>query len=97
VSRVHTPTRGISDIAAKIYWKSRYTSCHHGHPAHVPELELFKDATVRENVVLGAAFRYRAPVMLDLLGLSRESELKATARAEKLLGVLDLAQHAARW
>jgi branched-chain amino acid transport system ATP-binding protein len=95
VSRVHRPTGG----QIRYRGEDLLTRQIHQLPAlgirrTFQNLELFKDATVRENVVLGAAFRYRAPVMLDLLGLSRESERKATARAEKLLGVLDLAQHA---
>src|SRR5258708_728599 len=40
-------------------------------------LELFKDATVRENLVLGAAFRYRASVLADLW-CRRSSGTRAT-------------------
>jgi len=59
-------------------------------------LELFRDVTVRENVVLGAAFRYRINVVADLLRLpgSTRSERAALARAERVIADLDLGEHA---
>ena len=97
VSRVHTSTSG--DI--RYCGQSLLTRKIHELPAlgirrTFQNLELFKEATVRENVILGAAFRYRAAVLADLLrlGESRTAESESTARAAALLRVLELAHHA---
>jgi branched-chain amino acid transport system ATP-binding protein len=95
VSRVHAPTAGAVRYRGEDLL---------GRPIHelpslgirrtFQNLELFKDATVRENVVLGGAFRHRAGVVRDVLGLSRRLEERAAARADELLRTLGLAQHA---
>jgi branched-chain amino acid transport system ATP-binding protein len=97
VSRVHTPTSGDIRYRGQSLLKRKI----HELPAlgirrTFQNLELFKQATVRENVVLGAAFRYRAAVLADLLrlGASRTAERESTARAAALLRVLELAKHA---
>ena len=95
VSRVHPPTGGELLYRGENLLKRQI----HELPAlgirrTFQNLELFRDMSVRENVIVGAAFRYRPGVVADLLGLSRKSEKEATARADKLLGVLGLSQHA---
>ncbi|UCE30792.1 MAG: ABC transporter ATP-binding protein [Burkholderiales bacterium] len=59
-------------------------------------LELFRDASVRENIQLGAAFRFRTNVLADLLclGPSRRGQGAAARRADVLLDQLGLAEHA---
>ncbi len=56
-------------------------------------LELFRDASARENVILGAAFRHRGPMVLDLLRL-RVQNPKPPTRADRLLHELNLEKHA---
>ena len=95
VTRVHTPSGG--DI--RLRGESVLARAIHELPAlgirrTFQNLELFKDATVRENVVLGAAYRYRASLGAALLGLARAREAQAAARADKMLRVLELSAHA---
>ncbi|HEY5896710.1 MAG TPA: ABC transporter ATP-binding protein [Burkholderiales bacterium] len=95
VSRVHAPTHG------KVLYKGETLL---DRPIHdlpslgirrtFQNLELFKDATVRENVLLGCAFRYRPALIADLLGLSKAKQAQALERADKMLRVMDLAAHA---
>ena len=95
VTRVHTPSggdirfRGESVLARAIHELAAL-----GIRRTFQNLELFKDATVRENIVLGAAFRYRASLGAELLGLARAREAQAAARADKMLRVLELTAHA---
>jgi branched-chain amino acid transport system ATP-binding protein len=95
VSRVYPPTGGELLYRGENLLKRQI----HELPAlgirrTFQNLELFRDMSVRENVIVGAAFRYRPGVVADLLGLSRKSEREATARADDLLEELDLSQHA---
>jgi len=95
VSRVHRPTGGGVLYRGEDVLKRQI----HELPAlgirrTFQNLELFKDASVRENVIVGAAFRYRGPVIADLLGLSGKAEREARLRAEKMLDDLGLQQHA---
>lgn len=96
VSRVHLPTGGELRYSGEDLLKRQI----HELPAlgirrTFQNLELFREASVRENVILGAAFRYRANLLSDLFGLksSRKSEVEAGLRAEKLLSELGLQQH----
>lgn len=59
-------------------------------------LELFRQASVRENVMLGAAYRYRPNFMADLLGLprSRQARRDAEAHADAILMELGLSSQA---
>lgn len=60
-------------------------------------LELFRDATVRDNVTLGGAYRFRPSAFADLLALpnSRRASQAAAARADAILAELGLTEHAA--
>ena len=95
VSRVHRPTGGAMRYQGADLLKRQI----HELPAlgirrTFQNLELFKEATVRENVVLGGAFRYGAGVIRDLFGVSRKFQANAAARADELLRTLRLAEHA---
>ena len=95
VSRVHTPTGGaIRYRGVDLLQKQMHELPALGIRRTFQNLELFKDATVRENVILGTAFRYRANLAAELAGLSRKAEAQAAARADKMLRVLELAAHA---
>ena len=97
VSRVHAPTAG--DVRYR--GESLLPRQIHDLPAlgvrrTFQNLELFREASARENVILGAAFRYKAGVLADLLrlGAARRGERQAGERADELLEALGLAQHA---
>jgi branched-chain amino acid transport system ATP-binding protein len=97
VSRVHAPTAG--DVRYR--GESLLPRQIHELPAlgvrrTFQNLELFREASARENVILGAAFRYKAGVLADLLrlGAARRGERQAGERADELLEALGLAQHA---
>ena len=95
VSRVHAPTQGtVSYRGMNLLQRAVHELPGLGIRRTFQNLELFKDATVRENVVLGTAFRYRPPVIADLLGLSRSRQHQAAERADKMLRVLELTAHA---
>jgi branched-chain amino acid transport system ATP-binding protein len=95
VSRVYTPTGGVIRYRGEDLLRKRV----HELPAlgirrTFQNLELFRDATVRENVVMGTAFRYRPNVAAELFGADRAARRAADARADKMLAVLDLGEHA---
>jgi ABC-type branched-subunit amino acid transport system ATPase component len=95
VSRVHTPSAGTLRYRGEdLLRKQIHELPGLGIRRTFQNLELFKDATVRENIVLGAAFRYRAAVIADLLGVSGAKRQEAAARAQKMLRVLELSEHA---
>jgi branched-chain amino acid transport system ATP-binding protein len=93
VSRVHTPTagdvcyRGESVLPRQIHELPAL-----GIRRTFQNLELFRDASARENVILGAAFRRRGAMVWDLLGNKREAE--AAASADRLLEELSLSKYA---
>ena len=94
VSRVYTPTSGSvryrgEDVLAKPVHELPGL----GIRRTFQNLELFKGATVRENVVMGTAFRYRANVAAELFGADRAARRAADERADKMLQVLELTQH----
>jgi branched-chain amino acid transport system ATP-binding protein len=97
VSRVHAPTAGDVRYRGESLLRRQI----HELPAlgvrrTFQNLELFREATARENVILGAAFRYKAGVLADLLrlGAARRGERRAGERAGELLEALGLSQHA---
>ena len=93
VSRVHRPTAGaIRYRGQDVLKKAIHQLPSLGIRRTFQNLELFKEATVRENVVMGTAFRYRASVLAQVLGLERIDA--ANARADKMLQVLELTGHA---
>jgi len=95
VSRVHAPTRGtVRYQGLDVLERPIHELPGLGIRRTFQNLELFKDATVRENVVLGGAFRHRAGVFREVLGLSKAQEAAAGARADELLRTLGLAEHA---
>jgi branched-chain amino acid transport system ATP-binding protein len=59
-------------------------------------LELYKQFSVRENVILDTAFRYRGNLLAELFRLpsSVRGQRKAEARADRLLSELAIAQYA---
>ncbi len=59
-------------------------------------LEVHRSATVLENVTMGCAWRYRSPLLAELLGLpsARQAQAEARARARKTLDLLGLAETA---
>ena len=97
VSRVHAPTAGEVRYRGESLLR---------HPIHAlpglgvrrtfQNLELFREASARENVILGAAFRYKAGALADLLRLpaARRAEHAAGERADALLAALGLEEHA---
>jgi branched-chain amino acid transport system ATP-binding protein len=93
VSRVHTPTggdvryRGESVLARPIHELPAL-----GIRRTFQNLELFREASARENVILGAAFRHRGAMVSDLFKFRPEAE--AAARADRLLHELGLREHA---
>ena len=94
VSRVHRPTSGrIAYRGENVLDRQIHELPALGIRRTFQNLELFKEATVRENVVLGGAFRYRAGVARDVLGLSGTHRAQAAARADELLRTLRLAEH----
>ena len=95
VSRVYTPTAGsIRYRGEDILNKAVHELPELGIRRTFQNLELFKDATVRENVVMGTAFRYRPNVAAELFGADRAAWRAADARADKMLAVLELGEHA---
>lgn len=98
-SRLYKPDRGDVRFAGESLL---------AHPVHAlpglgirrtfQNLELFHAASVRENVVLGAAFRHRASLVADLLDLpgARRRRAEAEAHADRLLVALGLAPLADR-
>lgn len=59
-------------------------------------LELFHEVSVRENVTLGLAYRYRASVLSDVfdLPLAREMRLRAYAEADEIMASMGLSDFA---
>ncbi|HEX6321176.1 MAG TPA: ABC transporter ATP-binding protein [Burkholderiales bacterium] len=97
VSRVHAPTAGdVRYRGESLLRRQIHELAALGVRRTFQNLELFREATARENVVLGAAFRYKAGVLADLLrlGAARRGERRAGERAGELLEALGLAQHA---
>jgi branched-chain amino acid transport system ATP-binding protein len=95
VSRVYTPTGGTVRYRGEdILGRAVHELPGLGIRRTFQNLELFKDATVRENVVMGTAFRYRPNVVAELIGADRAARREADARADKMLAVLALAEHA---
>ena len=95
VSRVYTPTRGnVRYRGEDILRKPVHALPALGIRRTFQNLELFKDATVRENVVMGTAFRYRPTVAAELFGADRGARHAADERADKMLKVLELTEHA---
>ena len=95
VSRVYTPTAGrIAYRGEDVLARPIHELPALGIRRTFQNLELFKDATVRENVVMGTAFRYRASAAAELFGLDRRAQRAAAERAGKMLEVLGLAGHA---
>jgi branched-chain amino acid transport system ATP-binding protein len=95
VSRVHTPTAGIVRYRGEdVLRRPIHELPGLGIRRTFQNLELFKEATVRENVVMGTAFRHRAGVVAELAGLAVKSERRAEERADKMLQVLALTEHA---
>jgi branched-chain amino acid transport system ATP-binding protein len=95
VSRVHTPTGGGVRYRGEDLLKKAI----HELPAlrirrTFQNLELFKDATVRENVAMGTAFRHRGSIVAELFGLDGSARRAVDERADKMLKVLELAEHA---
>ncbi len=97
VSRVHQPTGGaLLYRGENLLKKHIHELAALGIRRTFQNLELFRESSVRENVILGAAFRYRPNVVSDLLwlGSSRRAESQTRILGEKLLGELGLMQHA---
>lgn len=97
VSRVYEPTGGSLLYQGEnlLEWKIHDLAAL-GIRRTFQNLELFHEASVRENVILGAASRYRANVVSDLLrlGSARRAESQILAQADKLLGELGLSEYA---
>jgi branched-chain amino acid transport system ATP-binding protein len=92
VSRVHTPTAGdVRYRGASVLSRQIHELPALGIRRTFQNLELFRDVSARENVILGAAFRHRGPMVLDLLKFRPEGE--AVARADRLLRELGLKEH----
>jgi branched-chain amino acid transport system ATP-binding protein len=95
VSRVHMPSRGeIRYGQENLLARAIHEMPALGIRRTFQNLELFKDATVRENVILGGAFRHRAPLVAELFGLAQRKENAAAERADELLRRLALSEHA---
>ncbi|HWI36940.1 MAG TPA: ABC transporter ATP-binding protein [Burkholderiales bacterium] len=95
VSRVYAPTSGTVRYRGEdILRKPVHALPGLGIRRTFQNLELFKGATVRENVVMGTAFRYRPNVAAELFGADRGARRAADERADKMLKVLELTGHA---
>ena len=95
VSRVHAPSRGeIRYGGENLLARAIHELPALGIRRTFQNLELFKDATVRENVILGGAFRYRAALIAELFSLAQRKEDAAAERADELLRRLALSEHA---
>jgi branched-chain amino acid transport system ATP-binding protein len=97
VSRVHAPSAGdIRYRGESLLRRQIHELAALGVRRTFQNLELFREASARENVILGAAFRYKAGVVADLLrlGAARRGEARARERADRLLEELGLADHA---
>jgi branched-chain amino acid transport system ATP-binding protein len=59
-------------------------------------LELFREATVRENVALGLVYRYQAPLIAEFLALpsARAKQRAAVAEADQIVAQIGLGEWA---
>jgi branched-chain amino acid transport system ATP-binding protein len=95
VSGVHRPTGGaVRYQGLDVLKKAIHELPGLGIRRTFQNLELFKEASVRENVVMGTAFRHRGSVVAELVGVAAKSERRAEERADKMLQVLALTEHA---
>jgi branched-chain amino acid transport system ATP-binding protein len=97
LSRIYTPARGQ-------IWMDGHDVL--AYPVHrivelgicrtFQNLELFRDASVRENVILGCVWRYRCSLIGELLSLPGAAKKMRAAReeAEQILAELGLTPHA---
>lgn len=97
VSRVHTPSSGqLRYRGGSLLGRQIHELPALGIRRTFQNLKLFGDASLRENLILGAAYRYRPSVFADLLRLrsSLSAERSAARRADALLADLGLLQYA---
>jgi branched-chain amino acid transport system ATP-binding protein len=97
VSRLHEPSAGeIRYQGSSLLGREVHELPALGVRRTFQNLELFREASVRENVILGAAYRHRVNLLADLFRLrsSARSQRAAARRAETLLEELGLAEHA---
>jgi branched-chain amino acid transport system ATP-binding protein len=97
VSRLHVPLAGeIRYRGSSLLGRQAHELPALGMRRTFQNLELFREASVRENVILGAAYRHRVNLLADLLRLrsSTSSQRAAAGRAETLLEELGLGEYA---
>lgn len=97
VSRLYRPQSGnIHFEGADLVERKAHEVAAMGIRRTFQNLELFREASVRENVTLGLAYRYRANVLSDFLDLpaSRRARNAADAEAAEIIdraGLADVA------
>jgi branched-chain amino acid transport system ATP-binding protein len=97
VSRLYPPSAGeIRYAGSSLLARQVHELPALGIQRTFQNLELFREASVRENIILGTAYRYRASVVADLLrlGASKRSESAVAGRADTLLAALQLGEYA---
>jgi branched-chain amino acid transport system permease protein len=91
------PDRGkVLFLGAEITQQSVHGICDHGIARTFQNLRLFKDLSVRENVLLGQHARMQNGFVSSLLGLPRawREEAKALQKVNDILAFTGLAQYA---
>jgi branched-chain amino acid transport system ATP-binding protein len=83
VSRLYRPERGSLRFRGHdLVGRSAPEVAAMGIRRTFQNLELFREASVRENVTLGLAYRYRASALSDFLDLPSAREMRRQAHAE---------------
>ena len=97
ISRVNTPDEGdmLYDGRSLLAYKV-HEIAGLGIRRTFQNLELFRDATVLENVILGSVHRHRVNLLSELLDLASARRVRAQAAREaiELLRELDLGEYA---
>jgi branched-chain amino acid transport system ATP-binding protein len=97
VSRLYTPDSGsIRFDERDVLARSAPEVASMGIRRTFQNLELFREASVRENVTLGLVFRYRASILSDFLDLpfAREKRFRADLEADDIIAKFGLSQMA---
>jgi len=83
VSRLYRPERGAMRFDGQdLVARKAHEVAAMGIRRTFQNLELFREASVRENVILGLAYRYRANVISDFLDLPSSRAMRRGADAE---------------
>ncbi len=95
VSRLYRPESGrIRFEGQDLVYRSASEVASMGIRRTFQNLELFREASVRENVTLGLAYRYRASVLSDFLDLpsARKMRRRADTEADAVIAKMGLSE-----